>query len=107
MNLIFSDVAELNSCVDSHAVRTGLFVNARADLIIVIIIRLISFIFAKIYLVVSSITFWLSFVFLSSKLQLRMKVAAAFLAKFQLTESEVKALRGTRDGSSISKVSLN
>ena len=42
LNLIFSKVAELNSCVDSHAVRTGLFVNGRVDLIIVIIIRLIS-----------------------------------------------------------------
>lgn len=41
----------------------------------------------------------------SSTLQLRMKVADAFLAKFQLSEGEMKALRGVGD-SSVSKVRL-
>ncbi|XP_067944821.1 conserved oligomeric Golgi complex subunit 6-like [Watersipora subatra] len=35
----------------------------------------------------------------SSKLQLRMKVADGFLTKFQLSDAEVKALKGHRDGS--------
>ena len=42
----------------------------------------------------------------SSRLQLRMKVADGFLAKFQLSESEVKALRGLRD-QSVNKVGGN
>ncbi|KAF6022935.1 COG6 [Bugula neritina] len=39
----------------------------------------------------------------SSKLHLRMKVANAFLTKFQLTEAEIRALKGGRDSHSIGK----
>lgn len=40
----------------------------------------------------------------SVRLQKKMKVAHAFHTKFQLSDAELKALKGTRENNSIDKV---